>query len=60
VVTEQVARYVEEVHFDAERLPDLASEAYDFFTGHPEVVRLGQWHALEPADGALPSRRSKR
>jgi AcrR family transcriptional regulator len=54
VVSEQVARYVEEVHFDAERLSDFAGEAYDFFTAHPDVVRLGQWHALEPADGTHP------
>jgi AcrR family transcriptional regulator len=54
VVTEQVARYVEEVHFDAERLPDFAGEAYDFFTAHPDVVRLGEWHSLEPADASHP------
>jgi len=52
VVTEQVARFLREVHFDAGRLPDFAGEAYDFFTAHPEVVRLGEWHSLEPEDGS--------
>jgi AcrR family transcriptional regulator len=54
VVTEQVCRYVQEVRFDPDRLPEFAGEAYDFFTANPEVVRLGQWHSLEPADGSRP------
>jgi len=52
VVTENVSRFLQEVHFDAERLPDFAGEAYDFFTAHPDNVRLGQWHSLEPAGEA--------
>jgi len=52
VVTENVARFLQEVHFDAERLPDFAGEAYDFFTANLDNVRLGQWHSLEPAGGS--------
>jgi AcrR family transcriptional regulator len=54
VVTAQVARFLREVHFDADRLPEFAGEAYDFFTDHPDVVRLGEWHSLEPANGPRP------
>jgi AcrR family transcriptional regulator len=54
VVTEQVCLYLQEVHFDVERLPEYAGEAYDFFTAHPDAVRLGEWHSLEPADGPRP------
>jgi AcrR family transcriptional regulator len=48
VVTEQVARFHREVHFDAERLPEFAGALFDFFTGNPDAVRLGYWHTLEP------------
>ncbi len=51
VVTEQVARFQHEVHFAAAALPEYAGAAYDFFVANPDVVRLGDWHALEPADG---------
>jgi AcrR family transcriptional regulator len=54
VVTGQVVRFLREVHFDPDRLPEFAGEAYDFFTAHPDVVRLGEWHALEPANGPRP------
>jgi AcrR family transcriptional regulator len=50
VVTEQVARFQHEVHFDADALPEYAGAAYDFFVANPEAVRLGDWHALEPGD----------
>jgi AcrR family transcriptional regulator len=50
VATQVVARFNNEVHFDAERLPEFAGEAYDFFAANPEVVRLGDWHALDPPD----------
>jgi AcrR family transcriptional regulator len=52
VLAEEVFRFHQEVHFDAERLPDFAGEAYDFFTAHPDVVRLGEWHSLDPPDGS--------
>jgi AcrR family transcriptional regulator len=52
VITEQVCRYLQEVHFDADHLAEFAGEAYDFFTAHPDVVRLGEWHSLEPEDGS--------
>jgi AcrR family transcriptional regulator len=51
VATEQVARFHREVHFDADELPRFAGEAFDFFIAHPDIVRLGEWHSLEPADG---------
>jgi AcrR family transcriptional regulator len=57
VATEVVARWQREVHFDAQRLPEFAGEAYDFFAAHPEVVRLGEWRALDPPDspGRIPA-----
>jgi AcrR family transcriptional regulator len=54
VVTELVASFHREVHFDAERLAEYAGEAYDFFSAHPDLVRLGQWHSLEPSGGPRP------
>jgi AcrR family transcriptional regulator len=54
VVTELVASFHREVPFDADRLPEFAGESYDFFTSHPDLVRLGQWHSLEPSGGARP------
>jgi len=47
VITETVTRFLEEVPFDAEELPEFAVGAYDFFTANPEIVRLGSWHTLE-------------
>lgn len=43
----QVERFHRDVPFDANRLPDFAVAAYDFFVAHPELARLGAWHALE-------------
>lgn len=54
VVTELVASFHREVQFDAEHLPEFAGEAYDFFTAHLDLVRLGQWHSLEPSGGPRP------
>jgi AcrR family transcriptional regulator len=47
VVTDQVARFQHEVPFDPEDLAAYAGAVYDFFTANPELVRLGEWHALE-------------
>src|SRR5258705_5742460 len=57
VGTEVVARFNDEVQFDAEQLPEFAGEAYDFFTANPQIVRLGDWHALDPPDspGRIPA-----
>lgn len=57
VATEVVARFNDEVQFDAARLPEFAGEAYDFFTANPQIVRLGEWHALDPPDspGRIPA-----
>jgi AcrR family transcriptional regulator len=51
VITMQVARFQQEVHFDADDLPAYAGAAYDFFAAHPDLIRLGDWHALEPDGG---------
>jgi len=50
VVSTHVCRYVEEVPFDADRLPEYAGAAFDYFTKHPEIAHLGSWHALEPEE----------
>lgn len=50
VVSTQVRRYIEEVPFDAERLPEYAGAAFDYFAAHPEFTHLGSWHALEPGE----------
>ncbi|MFL5964886.1 MAG: TetR family transcriptional regulator [Gaiellaceae bacterium] len=47
VVSEHVTRFLDEVPLDATRLPEFGVAAYDFFAAHPEIVRLGSWHALE-------------
>jgi AcrR family transcriptional regulator len=47
VVSEHVTRFLAEVPLDATRLPEFGVAAYDFFRAHPEIVRLGSWHALE-------------
>jgi AcrR family transcriptional regulator len=47
VVSEHVTRFLDEVPFEAARLPEFGVAAYDFFLAHPEIVRLGSWHALE-------------
>jgi AcrR family transcriptional regulator len=44
---DQVERFLRDVPFDADHLPDFAVAAYDFFVAHPEFARLGAWHALE-------------
>lgn len=51
IVAEHVARFFAEVPFDAERLPEYAAAAYDFFTANPEIVHIVSWHALEPGEG---------
>ena len=50
VVSEHVTRYVETVPFDAERLPEYAGAAFDYFTANPELTHLGSWHTLEPGE----------
>jgi AcrR family transcriptional regulator len=48
VVSETVTRFLDEVPFDAENLPEFAVAAYDFFMDQPDILRLGAWHTLEP------------
>jgi AcrR family transcriptional regulator len=50
VVSEHVCRFLEEVPFDAARLPEFAGAAHDYLTLHPEVMHLGSWHSLEPGE----------
>ena len=49
VVTDQVARFHENVQLDAADVPAFAGAAFDFFTDNPTIVRLANWHSLEPA-----------
>jgi AcrR family transcriptional regulator len=50
VVSQHVARFIDEVPFDAYDMPRWAGAMFDFFNEHPEVPQLGAWHALEPAE----------
>jgi AcrR family transcriptional regulator len=50
VVSEHVARILEEVPFDAADLPSHAAGLFEFYTAYPEVAELGTWHALEPGE----------
>ena len=50
VVSEHVCRFLDEVPFDPQRLPDFAAAAFDYFAAHPEVMHLGSWHSLEPGE----------
>jgi AcrR family transcriptional regulator len=50
VVSEHVTRFLTEVPFDAHALPAYAAASFDFFTAHPEIVKLGSWHSLEPGE----------
>jgi AcrR family transcriptional regulator len=54
VISDQVARFHEEVHLDPNDVPAFAGEAFDFFNDNPDVVRLGMWHSLEPAQAGQP------
>jgi AcrR family transcriptional regulator len=46
-VVDQLMRLHRDVPFDPERLPEFAVAVYDFFVAHPQLARLGVWHALE-------------
>jgi AcrR family transcriptional regulator len=50
VVSEHVRRFLDQVPFDPERLPEYAAAAFDYFTAHPEAMHLGSWHSLEPGE----------
>jgi AcrR family transcriptional regulator len=50
VVSTELCRYVEEVPFDAERLPEYAGAAFDYFTANQAFTQLGLWHSLEPGE----------
>ncbi len=50
VVSTELCRYVEEVPFDAERLPEYAGAAFDYFTTNQAFTHLGLWHSLEPGE----------
>jgi AcrR family transcriptional regulator len=45
---------VEAVPFTPDDLPAYAGALVDYYTDHPEVVRLAAWHQLEPGDRPLP------
>jgi AcrR family transcriptional regulator len=50
VASHNVARFVDEVPFDPADLPGYAAGTFDFYTAHPEVAKIGAWHALEPGE----------
>jgi len=53
-IENQIERFHEDVPFDPAQLPDFAVAVYDFFEAHPELARLGEWHALEEAQRERP------
>src|SRR5262245_49810633 len=53
-IENQLERFHEAVPFDPSRLPDFAVAVYDFFVAHPELARLGEWHALEQGQQEHP------
>jgi AcrR family transcriptional regulator len=50
VVSDHVTRFLDEVPFDPEQLPEYVGAACDYFAAHPEVMHLGSWHSLEPGE----------
>lgn len=50
VVSEHVCRFLDQVPFDPERLPEYAAAAFDYLSAHPEAMHLGSWHSLEPGE----------
>lgn len=50
VASHNVARFVDEVPFDPTDLPGHAAGAFEFYAAHPEVAKIGAWHALEPGE----------
>jgi AcrR family transcriptional regulator len=50
VVSTELCRYVEEVPFDAQRLPEYAGAAFDYFMANRPFTQLGLWHSLEPGE----------
>jgi AcrR family transcriptional regulator len=50
VVSAELCRYVEEVPFDPEWLPEYAGAAFDYFSANQAFTHLGLWHSLEPGE----------
>jgi AcrR family transcriptional regulator len=48
------ARLIEAVPFTPDDLPAYAGALADYYTDHPEAVRLNAWYQLEPGDRPLP------
>jgi AcrR family transcriptional regulator len=57
VVNDQVTRLLDEVPFDVDDLPGYAAALFDFLVAHPQLERLGAWHALELDEGGDPVER---
>jgi len=50
VVSGHLARLLDEAPFDPTDLPAHAASIFDHYIRHPELARLGAWHALDPAE----------
>jgi AcrR family transcriptional regulator len=50
VVSGHLTFLLEHVPFDAANLPEHAGALFDHHMGHPELARLGAWHALDPTE----------
>jgi len=50
VVSGHLTYLVEHVPFDAANLPEHAGALFDHYMSHPELARIGAWHALDPTE----------
>jgi AcrR family transcriptional regulator len=53
-VAADCARKVLDLPFDAADLPNYAADLFSLYQANPEVMRLANWHALEPGEVAHP------
>jgi AcrR family transcriptional regulator len=60
VVTDQVARFHDDVQLDPDDVPAFAGATFDFFTDNQAIVRLGAWHSLEASQADKPIAAIKR
>jgi AcrR family transcriptional regulator len=54
VYSRLVVEIVDAVPLDPADLPGYAGRLYDYYQGHPQVVRLAAWRQLERPDHTLP------
>ncbi|MFE2041531.1 TetR family transcriptional regulator [Streptomyces sp. NPDC059477] len=55
VYSRLVIETVDEVPLDPHDLPGYVGDLFDYYVGHPQVVRLTAWRQLERPDHPLPT-----